>query len=132
MGDATKPRAVVPVSLKASAQDSNPSLTISIDYVHLQNPQHDVMLHSYEAAHSGSVYLEEDWEAVSDWALVGFGSLGDGWSGRQVWKHRPQIIATATFKNIPGGTRTHDLRFRKPALYPSELRGQGLSSMSLM
>ena len=25
--------------------------------------------------------------------------------------------------HIPGGTRTHDLRFRKPALYPSELRG---------
>ncbi len=33
------------------------------------------------------------------------------------------IVAKAVCKNIPGGTRTHDLRFRKPALYPSELRG---------
>ncbi len=27
-------------------------------------------------------------------------------------------------QNTPGGIRTHDLRFRKPALYPSELREQ--------
>lgn len=25
-------------------------------------------------------------------------------------------------KNAPGGIRTHDLRFRKPSLYPAELR----------
>lgn len=28
--------------------------------------------------------------------------------------------------NTPGGIRTHDLRFRKPALYPAELRGQSV------
>ena len=25
-------------------------------------------------------------------------------------------------RNTPGGTRTHDLRFRRPLLYPTELR----------
>src|SRR5688500_16539501 len=33
---------------------------------------------------------------------------------------RSPVMARGT----PGGTRTHDLRFRKPALYPTELRAR--------
>ena len=33
---------------------------------------------------------------------------------------QPNLIA----ESAPGGTRTHDLRFRRPLLYPVELRAQ--------
>jgi hypothetical protein len=55
--------------------------------------------------------------------------LGGLWSPRPPQRFALRGVARdcVAFQNIPGGTRTHDLRFRKPALYPSELRGQGLA-----
>ena len=38
------------------------------------------------------------------------------------------LVASTT----PGGTRTHDLRFRKPPLYPAELRAQMLIPQRLL
>jgi hypothetical protein len=35
------------------------------------------------------------------------------------------LAKTGLLKNGAGGTRTHDLRFRKPSLYPAELQPQG-------
>ena len=32
----------------------------------------------------------------------------------------------------PGATRTHYLRFRKPALYPGELRGQSIKIVTVI
>ena len=34
--------------------------------------------------------------------------------------------------NTPGGIRTHDLRFRKPTLYPPELRALTFLQISLI
>lgn len=39
-------------------------------------------------------------------------------------KRRPKRAAVSTLKNIPDWIRTSDLRFRKPSLYPTELRGR--------
>ena len=37
-----------------------------------------------------------------------------------------QLLAAAVLSwNGAGGTRTHDLRFRKPSLYPAELQPHG-------
>ena len=40
----------------------------------------------------------------------------------------PDVAAATDFSSADGagGTRTHDLRFRKPSLYPAELQPQGL------
>jgi hypothetical protein len=36
------------------------------------------------------------------------------------------MVSKKDFLNAPGGIRTHGLRIRNPALYPSELRGHSL------
>gem|GEM_PF-3022470 len=38
-------------------------------------------------------------------------------------KSRRDSRETLRLLNVPGGIRTCDLRFRKPTLYPAELRG---------
>lgn len=37
-------------------------------------------------------------------------------------------LGAAVCENAPGGIRTHDLRFRKPPLYPTELRAPGAAA----
>ena len=43
------------------------------------------------------------------------------------WLHR--LIFSFTITSTPGVTRTRDRRFRKPLLYPAELRGQNILSI---
>ena len=43
-------------------------------------------------------------------------------------KSRRDSIEPLRLLNVPGGIRTCDLRFRKPTLYPAELRGLDLLS----
>jgi hypothetical protein len=35
-----------------------------------------------------------------------------------------RVKSQPRFNGVPGEVRTHDLRFRKPPLYPAELPGQ--------
>ena len=41
-----------------------------------------------------------------------------------IWVSTNSGEGHATATNAPGAIRTHDLRFRKPLLYPTELRAQ--------
>ena len=50
-----------------------------------------------------------------------------GCSERGGWKYRcVKPSASKGYESAPGVTRTPDLRFRKPPLYPPELRAQVL------
>ncbi len=47
-------------------------------------------------------------------------TLPSGWLGRC----GPVRLSEIELLDTPGAIRTHDLRFRKPSLYPAELREQ--------
>jgi hypothetical protein len=44
--------------------------------------------------------------------------------GREQLNKKPALILRVFYSGAPGGTRTPDTRFRKPLLYPAELRAQ--------
>ena len=44
------------------------------------------------------------------------------WGNRTWFPLSIEIYYYGNFATAPGGTRTHALRFRKPPLYPTELR----------
>ena len=53
-------------------------------------------------------------------------------SGGQRSAHSQEVAGATDFSSADGagGTRTHDLRFRKPSLYPAELQPQGFGHPS--
>ena len=57
------------------------------------------------------------WVGVKDWNRRLFDALIPLWQEPPFWGN------LASKSGTPGESRTHDTRFRKPLLYPSELQG---------
>ena len=73
--------------------------------------------------------LTEELANQSGHLLQRLAHVADKWRHPQQPENRPQSqpvgrSEVAQLTNTPGGIRTHDLWFRKPSLYPAELRVQ--------